>query len=121
MLFRSGRTLAECLQSLGRLRYPDYEVILVDDGSTDDTPAIAARFPEVRTIRQANLGLSAARNTGLAAATGEIVAYTDSDCYADPDWLTRLVLGAGGDLSVLAPADLRQTIREAAAAAMTAI
>ena len=89
--YNGGGTLAECLESLGRLRYPDYEVILVDDGSTDDTPAIAARFPGVRTIRQENRGLSESRNVGLRAATGEIVAYTDSDCYADPDWLTHLV------------------------------
>lgn len=89
--YNGGTTLAECLESLIRLRYPDYEVILVDDGSTDDTPAIAARFPDVRTIRQENSGLSESRNVGLRAATGEIVAYTDSDCRADPDWLTHLV------------------------------
>ena len=89
--YNGGATLSECLESLGRVRYPDYEVILVDDGSTDDTPAIAARFPAVRTIRQENRGLSESRNVGLRAATGEIVAYTDSDCYVDPDWLTHLV------------------------------
>ncbi|MBU6309059.1 MAG: glycosyltransferase [Planctomycetes bacterium] len=89
--YNGAATLGECLDSLGRLRYPDYEVILVDDGSTDETPAIAARFPAVRTIRQENKGLSESRNVGLRAATGEIVAYTDSDCYADPDWLTHLV------------------------------
>ena len=89
--YNGAATLAECLESLGRLRYPDYEVILVDDGSTDDTPAIAARFPTVRTIRQENKGLSESRNVGLRAASGAIIAYTDSDCYADPDWLTHLV------------------------------
>ena len=89
--YNGGATLAECLESLGGLRYPDYELILVDDGSNDDTPAIAARFPGVRTIRQENRGLSESRNVGLRAATGEIVAYTDSDCFADPDWLTHLV------------------------------
>jgi hypothetical protein len=65
-------------------------VIVVDDGSTDDTCSIVAGFPKVRTIRQENRGLSAARNVGLQAANGEIVAYTDSDCFADPDWLTQL-------------------------------
>ncbi|MBU6276592.1 MAG: glycosyltransferase, partial [Planctomycetes bacterium] len=90
--YQGGRTLAQCLESLGGLDYPDYEVILVDDGSTDDTPAIARRFPEVRVVRhETNLGLSASRNAGLAVATGAIVAYTDSDCFADPDWLTHLV------------------------------
>jgi GT2 family glycosyltransferase len=86
-----GRTLDTCLRSLGALDYPDYEVILVDDGSTDGTRAIAARFPEVRTIHQPNLGLSMARNVGLRASNGSVVAYTDSDCVADPDWLTLLV------------------------------
>lgn len=89
--YNGGRTLAGCLESLLRLDYPDYEIILVDDGSTDDTRAILARFPQVRVIRQANRGLSAARNVGLEASTGSIVAYTDADCVVDPDWLTLLV------------------------------
>jgi glycosyltransferase involved in cell wall biosynthesis len=92
--YNGGRTLRACLESLCHLNYPDYEVILVDDGSTDDTPALAKEFPGVRAIRHENRGLSAARNTGIAAATGEIVAFTDSDCRADEDWLRYLV----GDL-----------------------
>lgn len=89
--YNGASTLATCLDSLGRLHYPDYEVILVDDGSTDNTPQIAERYPSVRQIRQPNLGLSAARNTGIHAATGEIVAFTDSDCRVDEDWLYYLV------------------------------
>lgn len=89
--YNGASTLEQCLRSLQALDYPDFEIILVDDGSTDNTPEISARFPQVHTIRQSNHGLSAARNVGLRAATGSIVAYTDSDCYADPDWLTRLV------------------------------
>lgn len=92
--YNGARTLPPCLESLSRLNYPDYEVILVDDGSTDDTPDIAGRFPRVRHIRQENHGLSVARNTGIKAARGEIVAFTDSDCRADEDWLHHLV----GDL-----------------------
>jgi glycosyltransferase involved in cell wall biosynthesis len=89
--YNAGRTLEQCLRSLRELDYPDYEVIVVDDGSTDDTRAIIARFPEWRAIHQENAGLSVARNVGLDAATGDIVAYTDADCFADPHWLTHLV------------------------------
>jgi len=92
--YNGGRTLPACLDSLARLNYPDYEVILVDDGSTDDTAQIAAHRPNVRVIHEPNLGLSAARNSGITAAKGEIVAFTDSDCRADEDWLYYLV----GDL-----------------------
>ena len=102
--YNGAKTLAGCLRSLGKLDYPEYEVILVDDGSTDNTSEIAAQFRNVRYIRQENHGLSHARNTGAAAARGEVFAYTDSDCMADADWLYYLVgtllsgnyAGAGG-------------------------
>jgi glycosyltransferase involved in cell wall biosynthesis len=89
--YNGAKTLAQCLESLGKLDYPNFEVILVDDGSTDDTREIAARFPEVRYFHQTNHGLSHARNHGAAVAKGEIFAYTDSDCMADPDWLYYLL------------------------------
>jgi GT2 family glycosyltransferase len=89
--WNGSRTLRDCCEGLKRLEYPDYEVIVVDDGSTDSSAAIAASYG-FRVIRTGNQGLSSARNTGLAAATGEIVAYIDDDAYPDPDWLTYLVL-----------------------------
>jgi glycosyltransferase involved in cell wall biosynthesis len=89
--YNGAKTLAACLQSLGNLNYSDYEVILVDDGSTDNTAQIAEQFPHVRYIYQKNHGLSHARNTGAAAAKGEVFAYTDSDCMADLDWLYYLI------------------------------
>lgn len=93
--YNGDRTLKCCLESLGRLNYPHYEVILVDDGSTDTTEQIAALFPNVRYVRfDRNKGLSAARNAGIQMAQGEIVAFTDSDCRADEDWLHYLI----GDL-----------------------
>ena len=92
--YNGERTLKACLDALVRLNYPDYEVILVDDGSADTTRQIALSHPQVRYFRhEQNLGLSVARNTGIAAATGEIVAFTDSDCRADEDWLYYLVGG----------------------------
>jgi len=89
--FNAQRTLEDCLDSLKDLNYPNYEVIVIDDGSTDSTPEIAQRYEYVRYIRQENMGLSIARNAGIEAATGEIVAFTDSDCVADADWLTYMV------------------------------
>jgi GT2 family glycosyltransferase len=85
------RTLRRCLEGIAELRYPRFEVIVVDDGSTDRSAAIAAEF-DVRLISIEQSGLSAARNVGLAAARGEIVAYLDDDAWPDPDWLRFLVL-----------------------------
>jgi O-antigen biosynthesis protein len=89
--YNGSRTLASCLDSLGKLNYPEYEVIVIDDGSKDQTPEIAKQFSYARYLRQTNQGLSAARNAGIRAATGEIVAFTDDDCRADEDWLYYLV------------------------------
>jgi len=91
--YNAEATMEECLESLrpDRVRYPNYEVIVVDDGSTDRTKEISERYPDYRLISHENRGLSVARNEGILAATGEIVAFTDSDCAVDPDWLTYLV------------------------------
>lgn len=86
-------TLRDCLSSLQNLRYPSYEILVIDDGSTLDIASIAAGFPEVRLIRQEHAGLSVARNLGAQEARGEILAYTDDDCLADEDWLTHLAAG----------------------------
>jgi GT2 family glycosyltransferase len=90
--YNAERTMEPCLESLRDCPYPSYEVVVVNDGSTDATGDIAHRHEggRIRVIDQPNLGLSAARNVGSAAARGEIVAYTDSDCVVDPDWLTYL-------------------------------
>ena len=89
--YNGGQTLEACLRSLKKVDYPDYEVIVVDDGSTDHTKEILSHHPWVKAIHQTNQGLSVARNVGAAASTGDIIAYTDSDCMADPDWLFYLV------------------------------
>jgi GT2 family glycosyltransferase len=101
--YNAAQTLEDCLSSLEKLRYSDYEVIVVNDGSQDATEAIVRRFP-FRCICTPNQGISAARNVGMQAANGEIVAYLDSDARADPDWLRYLavtfmksdVAGVGG-------------------------
>ena len=87
--YNGSRTIRETLEGLRRLDYPKYEVIVIDDGSTDATPTIAAEY-DVRLISGPNRGLSHARNLGMRAATGEIVAYIDDDAWPDRHWLTYL-------------------------------
>jgi GT2 family glycosyltransferase len=82
-------TLRDCLDGLLELDYPDYEVIVVNDGSTDTTASIAAEYPFLL-LNTPNRGLSCARNTGLHTAGGEIVAYIDDDARPDPHWLRYL-------------------------------
>lgn len=81
--------LARCLESLAALEPPAGEIIVVDDGSTDDCPHILAewvpRLPAMRVIRQENGGLSAARNTALDVARGRYLAFVDSDDFVSPD------------------------------------
>ena len=87
-----SRTIRDTLDGLQRLDYPNCEVIVVNDGSTDATPEIASGY-DVRLISTENRGLSNARNTGWQAATGEIVAYIDDDAYPAPHWLQYLAYG----------------------------
>ncbi|HEY7167613.1 MAG TPA: glycosyltransferase [Candidatus Binatia bacterium] len=87
--YNGARTLPDCLNGLAHINYPDVEVIVVNDGSTDNTESIA-RDSGFRVISTANRGLSHARNVGLKAARGEIVAYLDDDAYPDRDWLKYL-------------------------------
>jgi GT2 family glycosyltransferase len=102
--YNAAATLDECLTSLEELAYPDFEVIVVNDGSRDHTSDIARQHPSCRVLDVDHGGLSRARNAGLAVATGDIVAYTDADVRVDPHWLTYLVqpflnpevAGAGG-------------------------
>ena len=128
--YNGGKTLKDCLESLDEVTYPDFEIVLVDDGSKDDSQAIVRAWLERRQARcptvakdeaaaakvtwqhhearveaysgggklpdfiwvvQPNMGLSYARNAGAHAATGDVFAYTDSDCMADPDWLYYMI------------------------------
>ena len=82
-------TLSDCCEGLLELQYPNYDVIVVDDGSTDSTPQIVGEYG-FRVISMENMGLSSARNTGMLAARGDIVAYLDDDARPDPHWLHYL-------------------------------
>lgn len=87
--YNGSRTIRQTLEALQSVDYPDFEVIVVDDGSTDSTPQIAAEY-KVQLFSQKNMGLSGARNTGADLATGSIIAYIDDDAYPDKDWLRFL-------------------------------
>jgi GT2 family glycosyltransferase len=82
-------TLRDCLAGLRKVQYPAFEVIVVNDGSGEVIQSISEQF-RVRLINIPRSGLSAARNVGLQAAAGEIVAYLDDDAHPDPHWLQYL-------------------------------
>ncbi len=118
--------LAQLLDSLTRLGIPrglSWELVVVDNGSTDGTALLldsfACRLP-VRRIFEGRKGLSRARNAGLAAAQGAILAFTDDDCIPSPDWLSNVVrefehypelAGLGGRVELHDPRDFPITIR----------
>ena len=100
------RTIAACLESIERLAYPNYEVIVIDDGSSDriaecDSIAeIMAKFPDVRLIRHPREGFGAIRNVAVRAARGDLIAFTRADCTVDSDWLSvavRMIVEGGFD------------------------
>ncbi len=87
---RAG-SISETLEALGRQQSVDFEVLVVDSSSGEEkeqTAALAARYG-ARYVPEPRPGLSLARNTGIAAATGEIIAFTDDDCVPAPDWLAQ--------------------------------
>ncbi len=83
--------LEKAVRSVLRQMTGDAELLIVDNASADDTPIVAARLaatnPQVEVIREAELGLSAARNAALKQARGEFVLFLDDDATAEPDWL----------------------------------
>ena len=87
--------IARCLASVLGQDFPrdQMEVVVVDNGSTDATSSIAGQF-SVRVVEESRLGIAKARNAGIRAARGEIVAFLDADCVANPDWLRELLSGS---------------------------
>jgi glycosyltransferase involved in cell wall biosynthesis len=90
--FNQARYLSEAIESALKQTYPSLEILVVDDGSTDDTATVAQAYPSIRYVRQSNRGLSAARNTGLRCSRGEYVAFLDAD-----DKLLPNAIQAGSD------------------------
>lgn len=90
--YQHAGTLAACLDAVLRQTYRDAEVIVVDDGSTDNTREVLAPYRDrVRIVVQQNRGANAARNRGLAEAKGELVIFCDADVIMEPDMLTKMV------------------------------
>jgi len=84
----------KCIQSILNQSYTNMEIIIINDGSTDDTLSLIKNFEydtRVKVINQANAGVSAARNAGIDAATGDYLAFVDSDDYIEPDMYEKLV------------------------------
>src|SRR5258708_4648504 len=92
VVYESGPTLAECLAAVRAQSFTDYEVILVDNASSDRTAQAAkAADPRVRLIENSqNLGFAAAVNQAAKAAAGTWLALLNPDAFAEPDWLARL-------------------------------
>jgi lipopolysaccharide/colanic/teichoic acid biosynthesis glycosyltransferase/glycosyltransferase involved in cell wall biosynthesis len=97
--FNSARTLPACLQALGCQTHPADEIIVVDDGSADDTLELARQMG-ARVLQQAHQGPAAARNLGAQQAQGDLLLFTDSDCEPLPDWVDQLISPFGDALVV---------------------
>lgn len=91
-VYNSARYLESCVESILQQQFADFELLLIDDGSTDESAEICRRYvrkePRIRLIRQANAGVSAARNTGLDHACGQWIAFIDSDDRVMPSYLS---------------------------------
>ena len=90
--FNGGARIANCLDALlPQIVGRDAEILVVDDGSADDTRTVVARYSGVRLLYQKNAGPAAARNRGALEAKGTIILFTDDDCVPMSDWLTAMI------------------------------
>ena len=106
-VYNAEKTIDRCVNSIFKQTYKDYEVVLVNDGSTDNSLALcenlASGCAHVRVIDKANGGVSSARNAGLEQAAGEYVCFIDSDDMIAPEYLEKLysmIMQAGSDMAI---------------------
>lgn len=96
-VYNCEKYIERCLNSIESQSYPDYEVVIVNDGSTDNTKEIIEKHrksdKKIISLYQDNKGVSAARNTGLKNAHGNLIVFIDSDDYIEPNYLKRLSHG----------------------------
>jgi GT2 family glycosyltransferase len=120
--------LSECLQVLERLLPgPSWELIVVDNGSSDETPKFLKQYSgslPLQVVREPRPGLGGARNRGWRAAQGELIAFTDDDCYPSPDFLRAIAAAfaesdaigfVGGPVMLYDPLDVHMSIKESLA------
>ena len=97
-VYNVGAYLDQCVQSVKKQTFSDWELILIDDGSTDNSPQICDRHSKddarIHVVHQPNHGVAFSRNTGIRMARGEWVAFVDSDDWLEPDYLQILHQGA---------------------------
>ncbi len=93
-VYNGAETISQTIGCLLRQSLPPVEIIVVDDGSTDETSEVLREFDgRIILLTQPNSGPASARNRGIKAAVGDFIAFTDSDCLPDEDWLLNLSLG----------------------------
>ncbi|WP_322508478.1 glycosyltransferase [Anaerolinea sp.] len=112
-VYNGRKTIQTCLEAILQQEYPreQYEVIVVDNNSSDGTPDLVQKYPVKLVYEKEIQGPHAATNTGVKEAKGEILVFTDSDCVPEPDWLRKLiapladssVVGTGGRIEAYRP------------------
>ena len=114
-IYKTEQYLARCVNSILTQTYKNIEIILVDDGSPDNSPKICDEFAEkhtnIRVIHKENGGLSSARNRGIDLAKGEYISFVDSDDFIDPEMLKRLYLSIkkhNADLAMVKYAEMNE-------------
>lgn len=106
-VYKAEQTLDRCVGSIVSQTYRNLEIILVDDGSPDDCPAMcdtwSVKDARIKVVHQKNGGVTKARNTGLACATGDLLAWVDSDDWIDQHYLDemyQLLVESNADMAV---------------------
>jgi len=85
--FNQAHFLQDAIESVEAQTHGSNEIIVIDDGSTDDTVKVASRYPEIKLVRQPNTGLAAARNSGIKSSSGDYLVFLDADDYLEPNAL----------------------------------